>query len=98
MVADRLPAELAAGDQLKIGIHVVSDRQEPVTGLQVEASLQWPGGRQTWNWTGTVGSDECVLVGTVNWRVPDASGPAALHLHLTGPVEAANRYDAVIFG
>ena len=45
-----------------------------------------------------MGSDECALVGTLHWRVPDASGPTALHLRLTGPVEATNRYDANIFG
>lgn len=97
VVADRLAAELTSGDELEIGVHVVSDRQEPVAGLQVEATLDWPGGTQTWGWTGAVGSDECVMVGTINWRVPDASGPAVLHLHLTGPQEATNRYDAVIF-
>lgn len=98
VVADRLPAQLAAGDELEIGVHVVSDQREPIVGLQAEATLEWPGGSQTWSWAGEVGSDECVLVGTVNWRVPDASGPAVLHLQLSGPVEATNRYDAVIFG
>ena len=98
MVADRLPAELTPGDELSIGVHLVSDRREPVAGLHAEAILEWPGGSQTWGWEGAVGRDECVLVGTLHWRVPDASGPAALHLRLTGPVEASNRYDAVIFG
>lgn len=98
VVADRLAAELTSGDELEIGVHVVSDRQEPVAGLHVEATLEWPGGGQTWSWAGAVGSDECALVGTINWRVPDASGPAALHLQLTGPQEATNRYDAIIFG
>ena len=98
VVADRLPTELTPGTELEIGVHVVSDRQEPVVGLQVEATLEWPGDRQTWTWTGAVGSDECVLVGTLTWRVPNASGPTSLHLHLSGPTQATNRYDAVIFG
>ena len=98
VVADRIPAELAPGDVLDIGIHVVSDRREPVVGLQAEAILEWPEGRLASSWTGAVGRDECVLVGTLNWRVPDASGPAVLRLALSGPVEATNRYDAVIFG
>ena len=98
VMADRLPAELTPGDELSIGVHVVSDHREPVVGLHAEAILEWPGGSQTWSWEGAVGRDECVLVGTLHWRVPDASGPAALHLRLTGPVEASNRYDAVIFG
>ena len=98
VVADRPPAELTPGDELSIGVHVVSDCREPVVGLHAEAILEWPSGSQAWNWEGTVGRDECVQVGTLHWRVPDASGPAALHLRLTGPVEATNRYDAVIFG
>ena len=98
VVADRLAAELTSGDELTIGVHVVSDRQEPVAGLQVQATLEWPGDSQTWTWAGAVGSDECALVGTITWRVPNASGPTSLHLQLTGPAEAANRYDAVIFG
>ena len=98
VVADRLPSELVSGTELEIGVHVVSDRQEPVAGLQVKATLEWSGGSQTWSWEGAVGTDECVLVGTINWRIPDSSGPAALHLQLTGGAEAANRYDAVIFG
>ena len=98
VVADRLPAELTPGEELSIGVHVVSDRREPVTGLIAEANLQWPGGSQSWSWQGAVGRDECVLVGTLHWRVPDASGPAVLQLSLTGPVAAANRYDSVIIG
>ena len=98
VVADRLPAELPAGDEIEISVHVVSDLHEPVVGLHVEATLEWPEGSQTWSWSGAVGTDECVRVGSLNWRVPDASGPAVLHLRLTGPVEATNRYDAVIFG
>lgn len=98
VVADRPTAELSPGDEISIGVHVVSDCREPVAGLHAEAILEWPGGSQVWSWEGTVGRDECVLVGTLHWRVPDASGPAALHLRLAGPVEASNRYDAVIFG
>ncbi|MCQ3812520.1 MAG: hypothetical protein KTV68_18430, partial [Acidimicrobiia bacterium] len=98
VVADRLPAVLTPGDEYSIGVHVISDARDPVVDLHVEATLEWPEGSQSWSWEGAVGSDECALVGTINWRVPDSSGPTALHLQLTGPVEAANRYDAVIFG
>ena len=98
VVADRLPAVLTPGDEYSIGVHVISDARDPIVGLHVEATLEWPEGSQSWSWEGAVGSDECALVGTLHWRVPDASGPTALHLQLTGPVEATNRYDANIFG
>ncbi|MDE0118226.1 MAG: hypothetical protein OXT07_16625 [bacterium] len=46
VVADRPPAELTPGDELSIGVHVVSDCREPVVGLHAEATLEWPGGSQ----------------------------------------------------
>ena len=43
-----------------------------------------------------VPEDDCVRVGTIQAVVPNAPGPLALMLHLSGEVEATNRYESRI--
>ena len=47
VVADRLPAVLAPGDEHSISVHVISDARDPIVGLHAEATLEWPEGSQT---------------------------------------------------
>jgi beta-mannosidase len=97
VVADRLPAEVRAGDALAVDVHVVSDLRRPLPGTEVHARLTWDGGEHSWRWRGDVDTDDCVRVGTVQAIVPDALGPLTLELrctHLEGRVE--NCYDAVV--
>jgi beta-mannosidase len=96
VVAERLPATVAPGDHLALDVHVVSDLRQPL-GARVEARMSWPGGDHHWRWEGDVGADDCVRVGTVQFVVPDASGPLVLGLTLTaGEIEATNHYQATI--
>jgi beta-mannosidase len=97
VVADRLPAEVRAGDALALDVHVVSDLRRPLPGTEVHARLTWDGGEHSWRWRGDVDADDCVRVGTVQAIVPDAPGPLTLELrctHLEG--RADNRYTAVV--
>ncbi|HKE72657.1 MAG TPA: hypothetical protein VKB57_03540 [Acidimicrobiales bacterium] len=100
VVADRLPASVAAGQPLALDVHVVSDRREPVADAEVAASLSWPGGRQDWRWEGDVGPDACVRVGTIRAVGPVAEGPGPLVLDLVltlpGGDPITNRYEAAL--
>ncbi|MDQ2650993.1 MAG: hypothetical protein M3Z03_15755 [Actinomycetota bacterium] len=95
VVADRLPAEVGAGDELALDVHVVSDRRVAIPDAEVEAVLRWDGGEQRWRWGGDVDADSCAWVGTVRATVPDTSG--TLELLLTAQVgdeAVTNRYVA----
>ena len=93
VVADRLPAELSAGDTLALDVHVVSDLRTSLRGVTCTATLRWPGGSHRWSWNGDVPPDSCVRVGTVRFVVPDVSGELWLDLTLEhADVAVTNRY------
>jgi beta-mannosidase len=98
VVAERLPAELTAGDALELAVHVVNDRRDTLEQAVVDARLSWgDGGERTWRWQGDVPADGCERVGTVRCSAPDVPGPLALSLTLTaGEVEASNRYESSV--
>lgn len=98
VVADRLPAEIAIGEPLLLDVHVVSDLRESLTGLEVRAELEWPGGEHEWAWRGAVKADDVARIGSINWVAPDAPGTVALHLYLyrDGIEVADNHYRASI--
>ena len=100
VVADRLPATVAAGQPLALDVHVVSDRREAIAGAEVTAALSWPGGRHGWRWQGDVGADACARVGTIQVVGPAADGPGPLALDLAlalprGEI-VTNRYEATL--
>jgi beta-mannosidase len=99
VVATR-PAEVyRAGQQLALDVHAVSDLRHPVEGVTAHASLSWKGGSRDWSWHGDLPADDCVRIGAVHLEVPDAPGPLALDLSLTGPsVNVSNQYEALISG
>jgi beta-mannosidase len=100
VVADRLPAAVAARDPLALDVHVVSDLRTRIDDAQVTATLTWPGGRHTWRWGGAVDADACVRVGTIQALAPDLGPDAAgvlvldLELRRPGADVVTNRYEA----
>lgn len=97
VVADRLPAQLVAGDPVALDVHVVSDLRTQLDSLTVTARMSWNGGSHAWAWRGAAPADACVRIGTVRWIVPANPGPLRLDLDLVGPdVAASNRYDALV--
>ncbi len=98
VVADRLPVELRPGDAVLLDVHVISDERSPIEGLHVHARLEWSDGSHQWAWTGAVGADDVARIGSINWIVPDAPGPVALHLRLTraGEELSDNHYRGAI--
>ena len=94
VVADRLPVGLTPGQAVLLDVHVVSDRREALSGLSVSADLTWPGGNHSWAWKGDIGADSVARIGSINWIVPDVTGPVDLRLHLRhdGDEVASNRY------
>jgi len=98
VVADRLPVALAPDQAVLLDVHVVSDEREPLDKLDVVADLSWPGGSHSWAWAGQVGADSVARIGSINWIVPNVSGPVELHLRLRhrGDEIASNRYQGDI--
>ena len=74
----------------------MSDLRHPLHACNVRAELSWPGGSHRWAFTGDIAADTVARVGTLSFLVPDAPGPLALSLHLTGPAKASATYDAKI--
>ncbi len=97
VVADRPPAEVRPGDALALDVHVVNDLRTAVEGAVVDATATWPGGRHGWRFSGDVGPDDCVRVGTLQLVVPDVAGPLDLALRLVHPDTGAdNAYRTMI--
>jgi hypothetical protein len=97
VVADRLPARVAAGDTLALDVHVISDLHQPLDDVDCTATLRWPGGNHTWKWRGDVPLDDCVRVGTIQFVVPGVAGELWLDLTAEhGEQVATNRYVATI--
>ena len=97
VVADRLPAELAAGENLAVDIHVVSDLRTPMQEIEVTARLHWTGGEQRWRFGGDIDADTCLRIGTLAISVPDAPGRLTLELSMSGydlPDGPVARYDS----
>jgi beta-mannosidase len=93
VVADPLPAAVEGGETLALDVHVVSDLRVPLAGGVVRAVLTWEGGGHEWAWEGDVPADSCVLIGTLQFVVPDGVTKVTLDLALSaGDVTAANRY------
>ncbi len=96
---ERLPEEVRAGDELALDIHVVSDLHEPIDEAIVSAQASWPGGEHVWGWSGAIGADECVRVGSIGVELPADVPTGMLTIDLTfeaGTVVATNRDAAPI--
>jgi beta-mannosidase len=97
VVADRLPAEVTAGDTLALDVHVVSDVRQVLEHVVCTATLRWVGGHHSWTWEGDVPPDDCVRVGTAQFVVPDTAGELWFDLVLEhGDAVATNRYTTTI--
>ena len=98
VIADRLPKIMRADEAILVDVHVVSDVREVLDDLSVTAELIWPGGSHNWAWRGQVGADSVARIGSINWIVPDVTGPVQLHIYLRhGTVElASNHYRSVV--
>ncbi len=100
VVTDPLPAELVAGDDLTLDVHVVSDLRVPVVDATVSVTCTWRGGRQQWAFRGDVAADSVQLIGRLELAVPDHPGELLLGIALSGhdelsrPVSATRRAGA----
>jgi beta-mannosidase len=98
VVADRPPAHVHPGDELRLAVHVVSDAHIAHGDSIVRVHLRWEQEvRHVWTWQGDIPADACVRVGTVVFEVPETDQPLELDLTLDGPaVSTQSRYGTFV--
>ncbi len=97
VVADLLPRVLKPGDEITLGVYVVSDERSERTAGVIRARIDSPLGPRTWEWTGDMAADACSRVGQLEWIVPSVTGPVTLELELVcDDLAVTNRYHSAI--
>jgi beta-mannosidase len=97
VVADHPPPIVAAGEHVRLDVHVVNDLRRPIDAGVVEIVAAWPGGERRWRFGGSIGADEVAKVGTIELTVPDTLGALAVDLTLTADeIVTTNRYRSAI--
>jgi beta-mannosidase len=96
VVADPMPPELHAGQQLRLAVHVVSDLRHELSDAVIEARLTGADGVElsTRRWAGTIAADSCQLIGHVELVAPSRPGPITLVIELSAAArEITNSYE-----
>jgi beta-mannosidase len=83
ITADRPAGAYAAGSEIALGIHAVSDLREPLSGAVAKVVLRWPGGQRTWRFAGDVPADSCVLIGSIVVTLPADTRAGEISLDLS---------------
>jgi beta-mannosidase len=97
VVAERPPPIVTVGESLALDVHAINDIHRVVDAAVVDAVLTWPGGSRRWRFGGSIGSDECIKVGRLEFDVPHSLGALTLDLTLTaGELRSTNRYTSAI--
>ncbi len=93
VLTDPLPATLAAGERLRLDVHVVSDLRHPIDGVEVTAHLTVDGATQTWRWVGAMPADGVERIGAIDHRLPADGTELELRVVLRTPDEVIERID-----
>jgi beta-mannosidase len=103
VVADPLPPVVHRGEAVDLAVHVVSDRRDAIVDAQVRATVRSCAtdgstvGESSQVWGGTIGADECALIGRTAVVVPDGAVQLVIDLELTSEaVTVTNRYHAPV--
>jgi len=99
VVADLPPDWVNPGDTLRLDLHIVNDRRDPIDDARVDATARWAGGSQSWAFGGPIEADGVVKVGTIELAVPDTLGELAVELTAIdsdGEPLAHNRYTTAV--
>ncbi len=97
IIADRPPGIVAAGQELRLDVHVVNDRRDGLTDARASVVASWAGGERRWEFEGDVEADAVARVGTVELTVPDTLGALVFDLELhAGDASATNRYRSAV--
>ena len=95
VVADPMPPELHAGQQLRLAVHVVSDLRQELSDAVIEARVTGADGVElsTRRWAGTIAADSCQLIGHIELVAPSRPGPVTLVIDLQAAArEITNSY------
>jgi beta-mannosidase len=99
VTADRPAVAYRPGERVRLNVHAVSDLRSPLIAATAEAVMSWPGGSQTWRWTGDIDPDSCSLIGGINHVIPPDARAGPLRLDLTlrwADGQTANSYTSGI--
>ena len=88
VVTDPLPAEVAAGGQVALDVHVVNDLRSALVDATVSVTCTWRSGRRQWAFRGDVDADSVALVGRLELPVPDEPGDLLLGVALSAHDES----------
>lgn len=82
VVGDLLVERCRPGDRLSTRVHVVSDLRHRIDGAVLRARLHRLGAPPIaeWSFGGAVDADSCAYVATIEFEVPEMSGPLELEL------------------
>ncbi|MCQ3813967.1 MAG: hypothetical protein KTU85_06070 [Acidimicrobiia bacterium] len=101
VVADPLPQDLTAGEDLDVAVHVVSDLRLPIEDARVQATLRANisgGGSVVVSeqiWVGTILPDSCSFIGRINAPLPSTATQAIINLSVTAnDVNITNTYQS----
>ncbi len=100
VTAVRPQESYAPGDTIELAVHVVSDRRDALAAVRTTATVRFAdGSSHTQAWVGDIPADDCVLVGSIRAKSPDAIGPITIDLAASGPgLDLTNQYVARIVG
>ncbi len=97
VVLERLPEFVVPGETFGLDVHVVNDMHVAIEDAVVDVRMRWVTGDHAWRFGGTVEADSCVLVGTLQFVVPDMPGLLGFDLTLEAPeIAVTNRYESLI--
>ncbi|PIE34669.1 MAG: hypothetical protein CSA55_00385 [Ilumatobacter coccineus] len=97
VVATPLPSFVTAGDTISTVIHLVNDQRHAIEDAVVTATATWPGGSQTWRFTGRALADSVTRVGQLTCDLPNKLGQLAIDLTATFDGRTiTNRYTSAL--
>lgn len=83
-VLDPLPDPLRAGTPLDLAVHVVSDLRQPLSDVEVRATITSASGVVRRGWGGDIDADSVACIGQLTFDAPPA-GELAVELELRHP-------------
>lgn len=93
-VADWIPERLSAGAGFGLDVRVINDLHRPLGPVRVTARFDWNEHVHSWAWSGDIGPQSVITIGTMQVAAPARNADVTLRLSLdAGGATIENRYD-----